>query len=269
MGMMCKSIKEEELGHFTKDYIAERKYDGSRIIYRNGRFFTQDRFSLKDSRDVTFKFPELKHNPINAVLDGEIVAESGSFEDTGSRIHLKDKLAIKISATHNPVVYWIFDIIEIDGESVKHLPLYQRKELLKTIEFDNPRFELVEATEDVNGLWEKVKAENGEGIILKHRTSAYENRRSNSWLKCKYWKEDVVLIDGYTENPKGIRLEIAGSGQGIQCAGGQSIPVREALDERGKIRIEIQYLSYDKSADGKDRKVYRFPSFKRMVTSSE
>lgn len=264
--MMCKSIKEEELDNYCNgQWLAEPKKDGSRIVYRNGKFFTQNRASKRDSRDVTHKFPELNHEPMNVVLDGEIVAESGSFEDTGSRIHLEDSLGIRISAKKNPVIYWVFDIIEIEGESVEHYPLLKRKELLKTIDFENPRFEILPYTTEIKELWERIKKEKKEGIILKKIDSTYNfTKRSNDWLKCKYWKEDVVIVKEYEENPKGIRLTMD-NGQGLQCAGYHAPPVKKEIDERGQARIEIQYLTVGKKADDSGDKVYRFPSFKRMI----
>ena len=265
-GMMCKSVKESELDTFTNgDWVAERKFDGSRIVYKYGKFFTQDRFSFRDSRDVTYKFPDLTHTKINAVLDGEIFAESGKFEDTGSRIQLEDKLGIRISSKKNPVIYHIFDIMEITGESVEHLPLSQRKELLKSIKFDNPRFQLVEFTTDIHSAWNKVKEDKAEGIILKRLDGRYEWRRSNDWVKCKNWKEEEVLCESYEENPKGIRLTMS-NGQGLQCAGGQSHAVKDLIDRNGSVRVEIQYLTKDEKAGGKEGEyVYRFPSFRQVV----
>lgn len=267
MAMMCQSIIEADLDKYCDgNWIAEAKLDGSRIHYANGKIFTTDRFSFQPSRDVTWKFPELEHAKINAVLDGEMLAESGNFEDTGSRIHLQDKLLIRISSKKNPVIFWIFDIREIAGENVEHLPLYKRKELLKAISFDNPRFELVDYTKDIKNLWESVKAEQKEGIVLKRWDSPYENRRSYSWLKCKNWHEEIVLASKYEEMPndKGITVYMDND-QRLAVLGSQSMNVRRAIDEQGTVKINIQYLTKAPSADGKGKIVYRFPSFRTLV----
>ena len=269
MGMMCQSIRPEEMDKYKGDgWVAEPKFDGSRIIYRYGKFFTQDRATFKDSRDVSYKFPELKMDMnIPAVLDGEIVADSGRFEDTGSRIHLQDKLLIRISAKRNPCSYQIFDILEVNGESVSHLPLKQRKDLLKSLDLsENDRYKLVSHTKDIDKLWKEIQANNAEGIVLKRLDAPYEpSRRSWGWIKCKNWKEDIVVCEKYDENPKGIALYME-NGQRLQCAGHQHHEVKQAIDELGSARVEIQYLTKDKKVGGKDDEyVYRFPSFRRLV----
>ena len=251
----------------TKHYYGEAKKDGVRIQYDKGKFWTCDRFSFKKSRDVTWKFPELKHTPIKAVLDGELMSESEKFEDIGSRIHLQDKLLIRISAKKNPVIYHIFDITEVNGEDVTHLPLMQRKELLKSIEFDNPRFKLVEWTEDIQKLWDKVVKDKKEGIILKSKDGSYVNRRSWEWLKVKNWQEEIVLVEKYDEMPnnKGISAYMD-NGQRLAILGGQSVDIKNMIDEQGQIRVEIQYLTKDKKANGKEGEMrYRFPSFRKVV----
>lgn len=266
---MCQKIRENELGNYKgENWIGEPKYDGSRIIYRYGEFFTQNRDTFKDSRDVSYKFPELKLDMnIPAVLDGEIVADSGSFEDTGSRIHLEDKLKIKISAKRNSCSYYIFDILEVNGTDVTHLSLEKRKELLKSLDLsENERYKLVEWTKDIDKLWQEIKDRKGEGIVLKDINSSYDKaRRSWSWIKCKNWKEDIVICKSYDENPKGIALYMD-NGQRLQCAGSQHYEVKQAIDELGSVRIEIQYLTKDKKVGGTDGEyVYRFPSFRGMV----
>ena len=268
MAMMCKSVKADELDNYKNGkWVGEFKYDGSRVVYEYGKFWTTDRMSFGKSRDVTYKFPELAHTKINAKLDGEIVAETGRFEDTGSRIHLQDKVFIRISAKKNPVIYHIFDIIEVNGEDVTHLPLLDRKQLLKSIKFDNERFQLVEWTENIQQLWDKVVKEKKEGIVLKSKDGGYVNRRSFDWLKCKNFKEDIVLVERYEEMPnnKGITLYMDNN-QRLACLGGQSVDVRSAIEEQGQIRVEIQYLTKDNKANGKEGEmVYRFPSFKRVI----
>lgn len=261
---MCQSVNETDLDKYKAEWIAEPKFDGSRCLYINGKFHTIERFSSTPSRDISYKLPEMVHSKQQIVLDGELMAETGKFEDTGSRIHLEDKLGIRIASKKFPVIFWIFDILEIRGNDVRSLPLMQRKELLKSLKFDNERFKIVEWTEDIAGIWERTKEWEKEGIVLKNKNSTYEGKRSWSWLKCKFWKEDVVIVDKYEENPKGLRLEME-NGQGLQCAGGQSVEVKQLIDRDGQIKVEIQYLTKDQKAGGKpDEFVYRFPSFKRV-----
>lgn len=261
MGMMCYSIKSEELPHYAdKGYIAENKFDGLRMVYRYGKFFTQDRKTFNDSRDVSFKFPELKTaKPINAVLDGEILCSDGKFESTGGRIHLKDELLIKINSKKNPVEFHIFDIIEINGKSCGELPLFQRKELLKSLVLENPNYKIVEFSEDIGKMWQDIVNNKGEGIVLKNKNSSYVNKRSHDWIKCKNFKEAIVTCESYDENPKGIAVMMS-NGQRLQIAGSQSTEVKDRLDSEGSVKVEIQYLTLDSKTN-----LYRFPSYRGLV----
>lgn len=269
MGMMCQSIKSDEIEKYQKlgNWVAEPKYDGGRIIYRYGKMYSQDRFSFRDAHEVSFKYPELKlATPINAVLDCEVLAQDDTFESTSSRLQLKDALLIRISAKTNPVNLWVFDILEVGGKDITSLPLMKRKELLSAIKLENPHFKIVPFYENIGELWEKVVKDKKEGIVLKNKDAPYEtSRRSWAWIKIKNWKEDVVLVKSYEENPKGLAL-LMENGQHCQCAGEQSVAVKQALDEKGQIRVEIQFLTRDKKAGGKEGEyVYRFPSFRNMV----
>ncbi len=68
------------------------------------------------------------------MLDGEIVAlKDGipSFELLQQRMGLRDmrKLAQVLEAA--PVIYYVFDILELDGKPLLKLPLIERKRILE------------------------------------------------------------------------------------------------------------------------------------------
>jgi DNA ligase-1 len=278
MGMMCQSVKNDEIDKYQKlgNWIGEPKYDGGRVIYRYGKMFSQDRFSFRDAHEVTYKYPELKlATPINAVLDCEVLSLDETFDSTASRLQLKDGTLIRIASKINPVNLWVFDILEVGGKDVTSLPLMKRKELLQSIKLEKhcalhnkecQHIRLVPYTDNLQDLWTKIVADKKEGIVIKSRDAPYEtSRRSWYWVKIKNWKEDVVLVKSYEENNKGLAL-LMDNGQHCQCAGDQSVAVKQAIDDKGQIRVEIQYLTRDKKAGGKEGEYrYRFPSFRHMV----
>ena len=108
-------------------------------------------------------------------------------------------------------------------------------------------------------MYEKAKKENREGIIIKRigNYSNYENRRSNNWLKCKFFLTIQLEVIKYEENPKGIRVEDK-DGNALQISKDFE-KVKELIDKNGKAIINIQYL--EKTAENR----FRFPSFRGLV----
>lgn len=109
-------------------WLFEPKWDGYRAIC-----FLSDgqvRFASRNQRDLSRRFPELQiiANSIkasSAVIDGEIVAidEEGAqcFEQLQN--HKRDCY----------ILYFAFDLIFLNGESLTDLPLVERKAQLKRI----------------------------------------------------------------------------------------------------------------------------------------
>ena len=95
----------------------------------------------RSQQNVTNKYPELiilpKHvRAKSAILDGEIVAlKDGipSFELMQQRMNLQDQRAIQTAVYKVPVIYYVFDILELDGKSLLKLPLVERKKILKRV----------------------------------------------------------------------------------------------------------------------------------------
>jgi bifunctional non-homologous end joining protein LigD len=90
------------------------------------------------------------------------------------------------------VAYWAFDILELDGEVLRELPLLERKQrlarLIARARFD--RLRLVEHFEDGEKLLAACAEAGLEGVVAKRRDAPYRSGPSRSWLKtkCLSWK---------------------------------------------------------------------------------
>ena len=104
--------------------------------------------------------------------------------------------------------YYVFDVLEADGEDVRGLPLLERKRVLR---------ELVKPAGPIRitpyrrgsgiALYEEACRRGWEGLIAKRADSPYVGKRSRDWLKWKCDSEQELVIGGYTE-PKGSRIEL-------------------------------------------------------------
>lgn len=188
-----------------EDWLLEVKHDGYRAIaVKNGS--DVELFS-RNHLKMTSKFPAIaaavRRLPVKqCVLDGEIVAldESGhgAFQLLQNRERITDESSI---------VFYVFDLLNLEGRNVRDLRLSVRRELLQAVianAGDPIRFSAA-----VNGSIEAVLAEvkrlGLEGIIAKKPGSKYEvGLRSGSWIKVKCVNEQEFVVGGFTE-PKGSR----------------------------------------------------------------
>lgn len=93
----------------------------------------------RNGNDISASFPDVAAALSDTTagrsvtLDGELVAlDSGGRPDFGllqRRMHVARPSAALLRST--PVTYFVFDVLDIDGESVRTLPYTQRRELLE------------------------------------------------------------------------------------------------------------------------------------------
>jgi bifunctional non-homologous end joining protein LigD len=189
------------------EYVFEIKWDG----YRAVSFIEDSRARLvsRNQNDLTGRYPELHQLPDfvkaeTAILDGEVVAldEHGraSFslmqQRTGIREHGR-----RVSARSDiPVLYYVFDLIYIDGYDLRRVSLEERKQVLAEILTSTGPLRYSDHFDQGTKLFEAAKQQGIEGIVAKRRGSCYEERRSREWLKIKITQTLDCVIGGYTDS---------------------------------------------------------------------
>ena len=132
----------------------------------------------------------------NAVIDGEIVAL-----DAHGRSRFQLLQGRGLPGVRPTLVYYVFDLMHLDGRSLVDTPLEARQALLrKLIGKDTGALRLSPVFEvPPEKLLEAVRLQGLEGIIAKKAGSLYESdRRSGTWLKCKVHGEQEFVIGGFT-----------------------------------------------------------------------
>ena len=105
-----------------------------------------------------------------------------------------------------PLLYYVFDVLQVDGKSTTSLPLTDRKTLAQKLLKTNKVIRYCDHVEE-NGIafFATAKEQGLEGIIAKKKDSTYATGvRSKEWVKIKNIQSTESVIVGYTE-PKGGR----------------------------------------------------------------
>jgi bifunctional non-homologous end joining protein LigD len=208
-----------ELPRPESEWAFEVKWDGVRAIayVRPGRL----RLESRNLREITDSYPEVRGllrdlGMREAVLDGEIVAfdDSGrpSFERLQRRMHVTAAASVKRLAASNPVVYAIFDLLYLDGESLMELPYSERRARLEHLGLGGPAWRVPSVhVGDGARLLEATREQGLEGLIAKRLTARYEpGRRSGAWLKVKHTSRQELVIAGWLPG-EGRRAERIGA----------------------------------------------------------
>jgi bifunctional non-homologous end joining protein LigD len=214
--------------------LFEIKWDGYRAIA-----FIEDgkvRLVSRNQNDLTTQFSELRDLPKfvkakTAILDGEIVAldEAGrsSFSLMQQRTGIRKGGRRVAGRADVPALYYVFDLIYLDGFDLRRVPLEERKQVLAEIISTSEVLRYSDHFDHGLTLFEAAKQQGLEGILAKKRASHYEETRGHEWLKIKITQTVDCVIGGYTD-PEGSREYFGSLVLGLYDEKGRLIHVGQA-----------------------------------------
>src|SRR5271157_2936666 len=230
--MLAESLDEPFDG---AEWLFEIKWDGYRAIA-----FIADgtvRLVSRNQNDLTARYPELKDlaqfvRAKTAILDGEVVALDAdgraSFSLMQQRTGFRPGGRRAAANADVPVLYYAFDLLYLDGEDWRRVPLEDRKRKLASLVVAGDVVRYSDHYEERGkALFERARQMGLEGIVAKKRTSFYEERRSREWLKIKIRRRLECVIGGYTE-PEGSRAHFGSVVLGLYDKAGRLIHVGQA-----------------------------------------
>jgi bifunctional non-homologous end joining protein LigD len=189
----------------SDQWLHEVKYDGYRIIARFAR--GKVKLSSRNGHDWTAKFPTIAValsdlSVKNALLDGEVVHEQPNGVTSFAA------LAIDLSDGRTEhLVYYIFDLLHLDGCSLMAARLEDRKRLLEAL-LATRSTQLIRYSRHVEGdgsaFYGGCCSLGLEGVVSKRRDAPYVPGRGHSWLKIKCAEREEFVIIGWTD-PAGSR----------------------------------------------------------------
>jgi bifunctional non-homologous end joining protein LigD len=189
-------------------WLFEVKWDGYRALAHVSQ--GEATLTSRNQNDLTQRFPGVAKGIVRAlktpdcVLDGEVCALDEQGRSSFS--------AMQQGKAETPLVYFVFDLLELEGEPLVDLPLSERRRRLeKLIDGRSRTVRISEVFEDGEALLEAAKQQRLEGIIAKRADSRYAvGRRTRDWLKLKTHGRQEFIIAGYTRG-QGRRAGTLGS----------------------------------------------------------
>lgn len=176
-------------------WIFEIKWDGYRavsVISTNGvSIYSRNEKELTgDFKEIVSALGKIRWE---CVLDGEIVyLDPDGKPDFYSLSDPQKRLSGRL-------VYYVFDILYLDGYDITSLPLSKRKELLVSVLDVQKDIRISEYLKKEGVSLFKAAAKEGlEGIIAKRFDSIYKpGKRTDTWLKIKNRHSEEFLIGGF------------------------------------------------------------------------
>jgi bifunctional non-homologous end joining protein LigD len=194
---------------FGDEWMLERKFDGERCVAH--KLGSDVRLESRSGKDLTSTYPEVRaavaaQRSREFRLDGEVVAFDG---DQTSFTRLQQRLGVTQPSPEqvakNPVVYCVFDLLDVEGEDLTDRPFVERRVRLTRTIRSSSALQLTEAWRNDSERRFAAACRSGwEGLIAKRADAPYVAGRSKSWLKLKCVWEQEFVIGGYTD-PQGSR----------------------------------------------------------------
>ena len=180
------------------EWIFEIKLDGYRALALVDP--TDTRLISRAGNELSSAYPAIVDDLLatnrTAVFDGEIVV----LDDSG--IPKFELLQSYRTARQGHLVYYVFDLLFLNGRDLRNHPLVQRKETLRKILNGS---EIVRYVEHVDGsgkqFFDLARERGLEGIVAKKKSASYlTGKRVDHWLKIKCRLVTEAIICGFTES---------------------------------------------------------------------
>jgi len=201
------------------DWLHEVKWDGYRLLATVVK--GKPRLWSRNAIEWTDKVPEIAQAIASlkldsAQLDGELIV----LDKGGSDFN---RLQARLSGeSRDALLYMLFDLPHMNGESLRDLPLLERKTRLAALLAKRGGKSLRYSEHTIgNGkaVFAQASAAGLEGVISKSIESPYRSGRTGDWIKSKARPSDEFAVIGYTL-PRGSRQGIGALLLGTPVDGG-------------------------------------------------
>lgn len=205
---------QSEIPPSGKDWLHEIKFDGYRTLCHKNK--SQIKLLTRSGLDWSHKYKCIKQEcakiPADtALLDGEIV-----WVDNKGVSHFQGLQNSLDSQRSDDLLYYVFDLLHLNGEDLRAIPLLKRKNLLSEL-ITKTGSKKILLSDHWQGNGSEILASacslHLEGIVSKNTHAPYESGRGKNWVKSKCAKLQEFVIGGYTlqDNNKSLGALLMGA----------------------------------------------------------
>jgi DNA ligase D-like protein (predicted ligase) len=198
---LCKLVDAPPRG---PEWLHEIKYDGYRMHARLDRGRAQ--LLMRTGLDWTDKYPSIAAAVSalparQAYLDGELCGVRPDGKTSFSMIQTASD-----GGNADALVFFLFDLLYLDGEMISTAPLGERKERLRQLlSHTGPPLQFSDHQIGRGPeFYEKVCELSLEGIISKRADASYSPGDRGLWVKVKCQNREEFVVVGWTD-PEGAR----------------------------------------------------------------
>jgi bifunctional non-homologous end joining protein LigD len=243
---LLESIEEEDVdAHIADpDLVGQQKLDGMRVLAHAGEGVSLTNRNGEITEGDAAVEKAIQKLGVQAILDGELVTGEGGRN------------------------FWIFDLLEVDGDDLRGLGYLERYDRLRELVARPGLLRVVptaRTAEEKRRLYDRLKEERAEGMVFKRGAAPYTEGRSSAQVKCKFVKSaDVFLL----ENAGNAYRMAVFDGRSIRDVGkvfaGTTNTSRKQIDEAlaagERPVVEVRYLY------ATDAQILYQPVFQRFRT---
>jgi bifunctional non-homologous end joining protein LigD len=187
------------------EWFHEIKYDGYRIGARvkRGRVVLYTR----NGNDWTNAFPVIAAAVHKLQLDDALIDGEAAMVLPDGRTSFQAMQNAAAPGARAQLVYFVFDLLRLDGKDLEPLPLEERKARLRKL-VGGRKTGHIRYSEHVRGngdaFFKQACRLGLEGIVSKRRDQPYRAGRHGGWLKSKCVQRQEFVVGGFTD-PEGMR----------------------------------------------------------------
>jgi len=208
---LCRLVDQPPSG---AGWVHEVKFDGYRMQLRVEK--GKAKLSTRKGLDWTGKFSAIAKASAklpDSIIDGEICAldHNGAPDFAALQAALSD-------GKSDPLIFFAFDLLFVEGEDLRSLPLTARKTrletLLKTVRNETHLRFVEHFASGGEAVLESACRMNLEGIVSKLASAPYASGRGDSWTKAKCRAGHEVVIGGWSTTAGKFRSLLVGVNRG-------------------------------------------------------
>ena len=217
--VLLNAIPESEATDLLSDndWVAQQKFDGTRLVLQNMNGVVTG-LNRKGAQTTVPDSVSKAIAGIDCTLDGELIGN----------------------------VYYTFDCLRLGLDfCATATPLIARLTAMRSLSFNTDSIVVVNCavcTADKVRLWDKLKADNAEGIVFKGRNAPYTYGRPSSgglYLKHKFYKTCSCVVTKINQQRSvGVSLD---RGTELEPVGNVTIPPNFNVPSLNDI-VEVRYL---------------------------